>query len=366
MNTNVNNTNKDELTSLCDKINGLIINYIQTKSLDNKLYKENYTYFLNSPICKDLLSQIKILKDDLYHKNGDEQNISIEINNPDNRFNCSDWLTGLDYSDNDDTTSDHFSIYKNNTKDENEENAAKAESSDLDSGYFGQRQCSRHTHNSMIENTENEESAAEAEESAAEAEEAAAEAEESEEAEEAAAEAEEAAAEAEESAAEAEEAAAEAEESAAEAEEAAAEAEESAAEAEESAAEAEESAAEAEESAAEAEESEAEAEESAAEAEESAAEAEESAAEAEESAAEAEESAAEAEESAAEAEESAAEAEESEEEESEEEEDIYEVMIANKNYYTNNEKNGDIYEILPDEDIGNIIGRFINGKTIWN
>ena len=178
MNTNVNNTNKDELTSLCDKINGLIINYIQTKSLDNKLYKENYTYFLNSPICKDLLSQIKILKDDLYHKNGDEQNISIEINNPDNRLNCSDWLTGLDYSDNDDTTSDHFSIYKNNTNDKDEGNATMTDSSSesddentaikadsnrekevmhmdgIGEGYFGQRQSSIQMHGSVIEDAE--------------------------------------------------------------------------------------------------------------------------------------------------------------------------------------------------------------------
>ena len=352
MNTNVNNTNKDELTSLCDKINGLIINYIQTKSLDNKLYKENYTYFLNSPICKDLLSQIKILKDDLYHKNGDEQNISMEINNPDNRLNCSDWLTGLDYSDNDDTTSDHFSIYKNNTKDENEENVAKADSSVSDSddeknatktdsnrenevmhmdgmgeGYFGQRQSSIQMHGSVIEYAEDAEEEDVEEEDVEDVEEEDVEEEDAEET-------------------DLQSIVVENANAMEEPEEASVEEEPVPEEQEEE-----------EESVPEEQEEEQEEEEESVPEEQ-----EEEEESVPEEASEEEESVPE---EASEEEESVPE-EASEEEESEEEEDIYEVMIVNKNYYTNNEKNGDIYEILPDEDIGNIIGRFINGKAIWN
>lgn len=53
-----------------------------------------------------------------------------------------------------------------------------------------------------------------------------------------------------------------------------------------------------------------------------------------------------------------------EEEEEEDEEEVYEVTISGKKYYTTDEKkkNGDIFEILPDEDVGSVIGRFKNGK----
>ena len=52
------------------------------------------------------------------------------------------------------------------------------------------------------------------------------------------------------------------------------------------------------------------------------------------------------------------------EEEEEEEEEVYEITIEGKKYYTTDEKkkNGDIFEILPDEDVGPVVGRFKNGK----
>ena len=56
--------------------------------------------------------------------------------------------------------------------------------------------------------------------------------------------------------------------------------------------------------------------------------------------------------------------EEGEEEEEEEEEEVYEITISGKKYYTTDEKkkNGDVFEILPDEDVGPLIGRFKDGK----
>ena len=53
---------------------------------------------------------------------------------------------------------------------------------------------------------------------------------------------------------------------------------------------------------------------------------------------------------------------EEEEDEEEEEEAVYEVEIKGKLYYTTDEKNGDVYEIADDEDIGDCIGKFVNGK----
>lgn len=51
-------------------------------------------------------------------------------------------------------------------------------------------------------------------------------------------------------------------------------------------------------------------------------------------------------------------------EEEEDEEEVYEITIEGKKYYTTDEKkkNGDILEILPDEDVGPVVGRFKNGK----
>ena len=56
--------------------------------------------------------------------------------------------------------------------------------------------------------------------------------------------------------------------------------------------------------------------------------------------------------------------EEGEEEEGEEEEEeaVYEVEIKGKKYYTTDEKNGEVYSITEDEDIGDCVGKFVNGK----
>ena len=55
-----------------------------------------------------------------------------------------------------------------------------------------------------------------------------------------------------------------------------------------------------------------------------------------------------------------------EEEEEEEEEEVFETTIKGKDYYTTNLKNGSIYEIMPDEDIGDEVGNFVNGKAVFN
>ena len=67
--------------------------------------------------------------------------------------------------------------------------------------------------------------------------------------------------------------------------------------------------------------------------------------------------------------------EEEEEEEVEEEEveveavkpvedlEVFEIKIKGKAYYTNNETSGNIYAILEDEDVGPVIGKFVNGKA---
>lgn len=78
--------------------------------------------------------------------------------------------------------------------------------------------------------------------------------------------------------------------------------------------------------------------------------------------AEAEEEAGEEEEEEAEEEEE--EAEEEEEEEAEEEADeVFVVTISGKSYYTTNKDNGKIYAIDEDEEIGDEIGEFKNGKA---
>ena len=62
------------------------------------------------------------------------------------------------------------------------------------------------------------------------------------------------------------------------------------------------------------------------------------------------------------------EVEESEEEvevEESEEDEVYEVTIKNKSYYTTNETDGPIYAILEDEDIGDQIGEFKEGKPTF-
>ena len=82
----------------------------------------------------------------------------------------------------------------------------------------------------------------------------------------------------------------------------------------------------------------------------------------------------EAEEESEEAEEDAEEESEDAEEESEEEEakpaeddtEVFEIMIKGKAYYTNNETSGNIYSILEDEDVGPVVGQFVNGKPKFN
>ena len=55
-----------------------------------------------------------------------------------------------------------------------------------------------------------------------------------------------------------------------------------------------------------------------------------------------------------------------EETEEVEEEGVYEISIEGKRYYTTNEVNGTIYELLEDEDVGEEIGKFVNKQVIWN
>jgi hypothetical protein len=52
-------------------------------------------------------------------------------------------------------------------------------------------------------------------------------------------------------------------------------------------------------------------------------------------------------------------------EETEEEEGVYEVQIKGKRYYTTNEINGTIYAILADDEIGDEVGSFENGKPLF-
>ena len=54
-----------------------------------------------------------------------------------------------------------------------------------------------------------------------------------------------------------------------------------------------------------------------------------------------------------------------EEAEEEEEEEVFETTINGKAYYTTNEKNGVIYAIMPDEDIGDEVGNFVSGKAVF-
>ena len=42
------------------------------------------------------------------------------------------------------------------------------------------------------------------------------------------------------------------------------------------------------------------------------------------------------------------------------------VTINGKDYYTNNETNGTIYSITSDDDIGDEIGVYKNGKPVFN
>ena len=52
--------------------------------------------------------------------------------------------------------------------------------------------------------------------------------------------------------------------------------------------------------------------------------------------------------------------------EDEEEEEVFEMAIKGTSYYVTNETNGIIYTIVDNEDIGNEIGKFVNGKPVFN
>ena len=57
---------------------------------------------------------------------------------------------------------------------------------------------------------------------------------------------------------------------------------------------------------------------------------------------------------------------EEEEEEEEQEVEVVEVDIKGKMYFTTNETSGIIYECLADGDVGDEIGKFVNGKPVFN
>ena len=60
------------------------------------------------------------------------------------------------------------------------------------------------------------------------------------------------------------------------------------------------------------------------------------------------------------------EAQASEDEEEEEEGEVYEITIGKKTYYTTNGQNGKIYAIDADEEVGDEVGVFVNGKATFH
>ena len=65
-----------------------------------------------------------------------------------------------------------------------------------------------------------------------------------------------------------------------------------------------------------------------------------------------------------EAEEEVEEAEEEVEEEEEEDGEVFDIIINGKHYYVDDEINGNVYEFLEDEDVGDCIGKMVKGKLI--
>jgi hypothetical protein len=49
----------------------------------------------------------------------------------------------------------------------------------------------------------------------------------------------------------------------------------------------------------------------------------------------------------------------------EEEEEVYEIKIKSKTYYVTNEKNGTIYSVTSDGDIGDEVGKYVDGKPVF-
>ena len=58
--------------------------------------------------------------------------------------------------------------------------------------------------------------------------------------------------------------------------------------------------------------------------------------------------------------------EEEEEEDDGEEEEVYEIKIKTKSYYVSNETNSTIYSITDDGDVGDEVGKYIDGKPVFN
>jgi hypothetical protein len=50
----------------------------------------------------------------------------------------------------------------------------------------------------------------------------------------------------------------------------------------------------------------------------------------------------------------------------EDETEVYEVTIRSKKYFTTNQQNGKIYEIDSEGEVGNEIGKFVNGTAVFN
>jgi hypothetical protein len=54
------------------------------------------------------------------------------------------------------------------------------------------------------------------------------------------------------------------------------------------------------------------------------------------------------------------------EEVEEEEAGVYEIEVKGTRYYTTNEKDGIVYAVLDDDDVGDEVGKFVNGKLVLN
>jgi hypothetical protein len=54
------------------------------------------------------------------------------------------------------------------------------------------------------------------------------------------------------------------------------------------------------------------------------------------------------------------------EEGEEEETGVYEIEIDGTRYYTTGEQNGVVYALLEDDDVGDEVGKFVNGKFVLN
>jgi hypothetical protein len=53
-------------------------------------------------------------------------------------------------------------------------------------------------------------------------------------------------------------------------------------------------------------------------------------------------------------------------EEEEEEEGVYETVIEGNRYYITNDTDGEIYAIIDDDDIGDVVGKYVNGKPVFD